>query len=271
MQTRWIDGRAMKEVAAQFIKPNDRLSSLERLEIYNRQYWLRVMECLSEDYPGLRAILGERAFERLAVAYLAENPSRSFTLRNLGRRLLRFMAANPRRLGAAQGPAMDMARLEWAHIEAFDGEARPPLEVDSLLGMEPEKMRLELQPCLSLLRLRYPVDKLLLEARRQERLRGEASNAMEPKARHRQKGLREWQKPETVYLAVHRYGDSVYYKRLEAGQYRLLRALRSGQSLAEACLRLANERADDAELGNQVRAWFATWAALGWFCGTNAR
>ena len=69
----------MREVAAGFIKPNDRLTSLERLEIYNRQYWFRMKDCFYDDYPGLRAVLGDRRFERLACAYLARHPSESFT------------------------------------------------------------------------------------------------------------------------------------------------------------------------------------------------
>ena len=56
MQKRCTDGSRMEELAAAFIKPNDRLSSFERLEIYNRQYWFRVLDCLYDDYPGLRAI-----------------------------------------------------------------------------------------------------------------------------------------------------------------------------------------------------------------------
>ena len=36
MQKHWTDGSRMHDVAAEFIKPNDRLSSFERLEIYNR-------------------------------------------------------------------------------------------------------------------------------------------------------------------------------------------------------------------------------------------
>ena len=37
------DGRPMAEVAASFIAPNSRLTAFERLEIYNRQYWFRVL------------------------------------------------------------------------------------------------------------------------------------------------------------------------------------------------------------------------------------
>ena len=36
----------MRAAASEFIKPNDRLSSFERLEIYNRQYWFRLLDCL---------------------------------------------------------------------------------------------------------------------------------------------------------------------------------------------------------------------------------
>src|SRR5258707_10042659 len=81
MQKRWTDGSRMHDMAAEFIKPNDRLRSFERLEIYNRQYWFRVLDCLYDDYPGLRAILGERKFMKLATAYLARYPSDSYTLR----------------------------------------------------------------------------------------------------------------------------------------------------------------------------------------------
>jgi hypothetical protein len=51
-----------------FIKPNDRLTALERIEIYNRMYWFRVLDCLYDDCPGLRAVLGVQKFMRVYVA-----------------------------------------------------------------------------------------------------------------------------------------------------------------------------------------------------------
>ena len=87
MRRRTKDGRSLRKVAEEIIKPNDRLSSFERLEIYNRQYWFRILSALGEDFPGLRAIVGNRRFEKLAIAYLFDCPSHSFTLRNLGSRL----------------------------------------------------------------------------------------------------------------------------------------------------------------------------------------
>ena len=46
------DGRAMTEVAASFIAPNSRLTSFERLEIYNRQYWFRVLYAIARGFSG---------------------------------------------------------------------------------------------------------------------------------------------------------------------------------------------------------------------------
>src|SRR5664279_3316444 len=78
MPRRWLDGRPTSEIAAQIAKPNDRLTSFDRLEIYSRVYWFRVLDSLYEDCPGLRAILGGRRFMKLAEAYLVRYPSRSF-------------------------------------------------------------------------------------------------------------------------------------------------------------------------------------------------
>src|ERR1022692_1407851 len=96
------DGRAMSEVAADFIAPNSRLSAFERLEIYNRQYWFRVMGALAEDFPVLRGVVGNSKFEELSIAYLTAHPSRSFTLRNLGSRLPEWLAGHPRFAGRRQ-------------------------------------------------------------------------------------------------------------------------------------------------------------------------
>ena len=60
-QRRWADGRRAEEVVGSFAKANDRLSALERIEIYNRMYWFRTLDSLQEDLPGLRAVLGEVA------------------------------------------------------------------------------------------------------------------------------------------------------------------------------------------------------------------
>ena len=100
----------------------------------------------------------------MCKAYLTDCPSRSFTLRNLGSRLEAWLRKHPKWAGGQQAPALDMVRLEWADIEAFDGKQEQPVQADDLRGAAATRLRLALQPYITLLELRYPVDDLLLEA-----------------------------------------------------------------------------------------------------------
>ena len=162
------DGRPMAEVAASFIAPNSRLTSFERLEIYNRQYWYRVLGALAEDFPALRALVGERRFEALSIAYLTEHPSRSFTLRNLGSKLPDWLTAHAEHAGRRHRLAVDLARMEWAFVEAFDAPERDPLTQRQIAALQGES-RLTLQPCLQLVALSFPADELVLELHKREK------------------------------------------------------------------------------------------------------
>src|SRR4051794_28667456 len=84
----------------EYVKPNEWLTAAERLDIYRRQYWLRMLAALEEDFPGLRLVVGVRAFRKLAAAYVEACPSRSFTLRDFGRGLPEWLRGNPGHSGA---------------------------------------------------------------------------------------------------------------------------------------------------------------------------
>ncbi len=99
-----VEGVPMDEIAASYIKPNSLLTSFERLEIYNRQYWFRVIAAVSEDFPALQVVLGQEKFDSLVLGYLRENPSTSFSLRNLGARLPAWLASYPELAGPQTCP-----------------------------------------------------------------------------------------------------------------------------------------------------------------------
>jgi hypothetical protein len=119
------DGTSNKTEADALIKPNDRLSSFERLEIYNRQYWFRLYSSFEEDFPGLMAVVGRKKFDALMRAYLTDFPSRSFSLRNLGSHLEGWLLQHQEYIEPRKDLALDMVRIEWAHIEAFDSADDP--------------------------------------------------------------------------------------------------------------------------------------------------
>jgi hypothetical protein len=267
MQNRALDGKSMRTYASRFIKPNDRLTSFERLEIYNRQYWFRLLSSMIEDFPGLRAVLGDKRFEAMSKAYLVDCPSRSFTLRNLGGRLESWLRKHPKWAGPKQALAVDIARLEWADIEAFDGKAEPALRPEDFSSDAGAKLKLKLQPYLRLLDLRYPVDDLLLEVRKEYEDTDFASNAFQE--RHKRKRVQAVAKlkPAKIFLAVHRVDDSVYFRRIEREEFVVLSALRDEKALGKAIeMAFRTSRVPAEERSASVQQWFQNWATLGWFC-----
>ncbi len=251
--------------ALEIVKPNDRLTSPERLEIYARSYWYRVLDGLRDDFPGLRAILGVRAFDRLSRAYLAELPSESFTLRDLGARLPAWLERHPEHLGKNPVLAMDMVRLEWAHIVAFDAADQRVLGPEHLLDLTPQ-MVFHLQPYITLLELQYPVDDLHIKVSELAEGHGEVSNTL---LRHRRRRavLKYGIQRETIHLAVHRLNEWVYLRRLELSEFQLLTALRTGLPVGEAIESVfGNGDIEVADLPQKLEHWFHWWARDGWFC-----
>jgi hypothetical protein len=180
--------------------------------------------------------------------------------------LLKFLEAESQWIAPHRQLALDMARLEWAQIEAFDNEVKPPLTKDSLREIDPARTRLQLQPHLSLLDLNYPVDEFLVQVKRADRLRDEASNAMEEQPARLRRRLKRRSKAAKVFLAVHRQKETVYYKRLEREAFCVLSAFRGKTTIAEACQELGALQDVPADLGAKIKSWFESWAALGWLC-----
>ncbi|HEX4320568.1 MAG TPA: DNA-binding domain-containing protein [Acidobacteriaceae bacterium] len=264
---RW-HGREMAEVAGEFIAPNSRLTAFERLEIYNRQYWFRLQSAFHEDFPALRSVVGAGPFESLMNAYLAAHPSRSFTLRNLGSKLLGWLAENRQYAGRRQPLALDVVRVEWACIEAFDNAEYPPLSVEEVAAVGATS-RLALQPHVRLLALAYPADDLVLDMHQHEKrqsseagTRPDVIDAIEEEP-YQPLRLRK----RATWLAIHRAEFSLYYKRLTEPEYRTLNAIRGGLTLPEALeAGFAGSRLTVQAQLSLVRQWFANWAELGWIC-----
>jgi hypothetical protein len=258
------DGASVAAIAASYISPNDWLSSFDRLQIYNRQYWFRLISAVSEDFPTLNALLGSRRFDSLILAYLNKNPSTSWTLRDLGAKLPGFLASHPELVGRRYFLAVDVARLEWAYVEAFDRKHRAPLTAEEAQAIGSES-RLGLQPHLQLLELSYPVDSLVLAVKQRTPETEIVSSAA--RRRESQNGLKlPTMKQERVWLAVHRFDDSVYYRRIDRETFLLLSTLHSGATVSKA-VALASETKLNAEANaNLLRESFALASALGWLC-----
>jgi hypothetical protein len=256
-------GTSVEEIAAGYIKPNDLLSSFERLEIYNRQYWFRLIGAVSEDYPALNAVLGQERCDALILAYLKENPSTSFTLRDLGAKLPSWLAKHSEFAGPRHELAVDVAGLEWAYIEAFDSPALPPLDPADFSHLSPTST-LALQPHLQLLALRYAVDEVVLAVHQNRPATDIVSNAVSVRKDAKRLRVPRLKRCPT-YLAVHRYQDSVYYRRIDREAFLLLSAVKEGDPIFSVVERtLSASKLPALEQAAKIREYFAHASELGW-------
>src|SRR5207237_3052990 len=124
-------------------------------------------------------------------------------MRNLRSHVEERLRANRQWIAPRESLALEMVRLERAHIEAFDGGYEPnltPADIESA-GL---KLRVSLQPYIRLLELTYPVDDLLIEVHDHEGDADISSNAARQHQFRRRVRHYEQPEPERIYLAVHR-------------------------------------------------------------------
>jgi len=123
-------------------------------------------------------------------------------LRNLGSRLVQFITEEPKWTAPNHRMALDMARFEWAQVEALT-DLDALLSPDELLGANPSKLKLGLQPYITLLELAYPLDDFVIAVKKQSRaLRSETSNAVDEERTSRQTRQVRLPKPAQTLLAV---------------------------------------------------------------------
>jgi hypothetical protein len=128
------------------------LSAADRVEVYRHGYVARLVECLEDDYPALQHALGAAPFEQLCRGFIRENPPPSPSLNYYGAPFARYVAMRPERWSA---PAAELARLEWAIVEAIHAEEGARLDIAALAQLTPEqwsRARLVPSPTLRLLR-----------------------------------------------------------------------------------------------------------------------
>lgn len=91
-----------------------------RLNVYTSGYILRLLECLSADFPVLKQFLGDELFNTFAKASLVWSPPVSYTLYDLGKNFIAFLeATRPDGDDVMLDLPAALARLERARQETM--------------------------------------------------------------------------------------------------------------------------------------------------------
>jgi hypothetical protein len=219
-----------------------RVPAAHRLAIYFGAYRARLVEVLGSDYPGLRALAGDKRFERLAREYISVHASSCQNLRWYGGDFSAFLAKTAR---LRRAPALaEMAGFEWQLGLAFDAANAEPIMIDDIAQVPPDewpRMRFKPHPSVRRLALYYNVPALHAAAQDGKPL---------PRLK-RTKAAAAW--------LVWRQDLVTRYRSLPRDEAPALDALLRGAEFSDICAQLAGA----AEAALRAAALLKCWVAEG--------
>ncbi len=230
------------------------LDALTRLEIYHYAYHARLIECLADDYPSIRHLLGDTRFDALARAYIVAHPSQQPNLNTFGRSFVDFLTtpAGTAACGDDDEAAwcFDLARLEWAMVEVIHAAPAPALSLALLSELAPDalpKLRLTPSSTLRFLQFACGANPYLQSVRNGDDVKHPA--------------------PGWSATAIYRQDWRIWRMDFTPKMAGVLRALLAGDTLGSALstLNVDDDTARDAQLEGNVMAWFKAWMLGGFF------
>jgi len=238
------DGDARAAIDAMVVG-DAKLSAIDRLDVYAGMYFVRIHDVLRDEFPRTAAVLGGEAFHGLVADYLTARPPRHPSLREAGDRLAEFLAGHA--LAGARPWLAELARLERARTEVFDGPDASPVAIADLRAIPPERfgaLRFRLIPSHRLLADRFAIAAIWRAA--------DGDDVSSPP------------RAETETLIVWRRDDTVYHRPADEDEARwLLRlAAADGAPFVDLCAALGETQSDEAAAARAFEL-LARWAGEG--------
>lgn len=208
------------------------------LAIYANAYRQRLVEALADAFAKTRELLGAEAFEAAALHYINEHPPETRNLRWFGD----AFAAHLRGVFPAQAAVAELAQLDWALRQAFDGPDSPVLVAADLADVPPQAWAaLHLKPVPTTMLLRFEHNTVALwqalddEAEAPAIVQGEAA----------------------VDWLVWRKELQPHFRSLHPVEAALLRAMLTGAGFAQACEEAQSQTEEDCtnHIGSGLRQW----------------
>lgn len=104
------------------------------IAVYRHAYRARLREALTDDFTAVAQVVGEDAFTRLVDTFIRVHPPQDATLNAYGRFFPPWLA----RARIARRTALaELARLEWALVEALHAPLAQMLAASTLAGVAP--------------------------------------------------------------------------------------------------------------------------------------
>jgi len=235
---------------ASLIAGDDRMTPVERVEVYANGYFYRLLDVLKEDFPATLAVAGADNFHNLVTGYLIEYPPTEPSIYHAGRDFADYLGTHP--LLARWPYLADVARVERATFESFHAADAPALDAGALRALAPAAwpaLALRAHPATRLVDCAWRVDEVL---------RAVAD------------GAAQFPTPATpapsgagVAIVVWRRDARVAYRVAERGEREALALAAPGATFATICEAIAATAADAEDVVPLINRLLDRWLTDG--------
>ncbi|NGX43414.1 MAG: hypothetical protein K940chlam7_01711 [Chlamydiae bacterium] len=264
-------GKTMEEEACEYILASPTLKPAERIQLYNQQYWWRLLNTLHTTFPLLTRILGYHRFnETIAVPYLVKYPSQHWSLGFLGEDLSRWMKEEYS--GEEKQLLSDAIAIDWAYNFSFFAAHHPPIVKEmSSNGNDFTRVmsqQAHLQPHIFLFELDY--DLFGFRDHLKQKSPDFWSSHHFPHLKHElaegEKHFPELKREKNYYFVLYRnLTNVVVHEEISRGEFLLLECFQKGSSIEKACEWLESQ---DKEVRDEAAAhlqqWIQKWVINHW-------
>lgn len=256
-------GNSMEEEAALHIAPSPTLRPAQRIQIYNQQYWWRLLNTLHESFPLLTRLFGYYDFNRtIGIPFLTKYPPRHWSLTFLGDRLPRWCREQYE--GKDKDLIVESAELDWAFTYSFVTAKLEPvreaMQAEAAVTDLFEK-KLFTQPYLYLLQMKRNLFKF-----REEFVQHDPDHWLHHPFPEMEKGR------DYFFVIFRNPRNDIVWKEIAREEYYLLQAFGNGALLEDAFQSLEELEGIDADVVmGKLQGWFQEWTLRGWLTAKDPR
>jgi len=243
-------GKPMSEEAKKFIVPSRGLKSHERIEIYNQQYWWRLLSILHENFPLVTRLFGYYEFnQNIGFPYLVKYPPSDWSLNHLGCSLSKWV--DECYLEKDKELIENAVLIDYAYNISFFAEKKQPINFETSNLEQISREPITLQPHVHLFEFN--------------------SNLFKFRAEMQKESPEYWlendfpvlEKGEFYFILYRNHQNYIYSDTLSKVAYQILKAFQEGASIDSICEWLDSQDEDTCmEAMQNMQIWFRDWSAL---------
>jgi hypothetical protein len=250
-------GRPMELEAADFIRPSPTLQPVERIQIYNQQYWWRLLSAMHDSFPLVTRLFGYHDFNQMiAVPYLMKYPPLHWSLSYIGVHLPQWVEEDYRE---KDKPLIyDAALIDSLYTQSFIASRKDSIgannlpragEIESLL-----QHPLVLQDHVHLLSMNYDLFDFRFEF-----IKKDPDYWIE-------NDFPPLKKEKCYHFVLYRNpNDDISWREVSPGEYQFLQQFKDGNTIENACEWLETQDGPlFEEAMKNMHHWFQEWVLLKW-------